>query len=98
MHIMGWLTDILPDFELTWSGVLGGLVLYLVTFMASTVVGAWLLIKLPATYFCDASPRGFWDERHPVLRWLGLLLQNLLAGLLVALGGILALPGIPGPG
>ena len=33
-----------------------------------------------------------------MLRWTGLLLKNLLGILLVALGGIMALPVIPGPG
>ena len=96
--MMVWLTESLYAFDLTWSGALWGLVLYLVTFIGSTVLGAWLLIKLPATYFCDASPRSFWSERPPVLRWTGLLLKNLLGVLLVVLGGIMVFPGIPGPG
>ncbi len=33
---MAWLTDILPDVDLTWSRVLWGLGLYLVTFLGST--------------------------------------------------------------
>jgi Putative transmembrane protein (PGPGW) len=96
--MMVWLTESLFAFDLTWSGVLWGLVLYLVTFLGSTVLGAWLLIKLPATYFCDASRRGFWSGRHPVLRWTGLLLKNVLGVLLVVLGVIMVFPGIPGPG
>ena len=55
-----WLTKILYDFDLTWSKVLWGLGLYLVTFLGSTVVVAWLVIRLPATYFCDAYPRDLW--------------------------------------
>jgi hypothetical protein len=92
------LTESLYAFDLTWSGVLWGLGLYLVTFIGSTVLVSWLLIKLPATYFCDASPRGFWSGRHPVLRWSGLLLKNLLGSLLAVLGSIMVFPGIPGPG
>lgn len=93
-----WLTKILYDFDLTWSKVLWGLGLYLVTFLGSTVVVAWLVIRLPATYFCDAHPRDVWGDRHPVLRWTGLLLKNLLGLLLVVLGGIMSLPVMPGPG
>src|SRR5262249_40735223 len=96
--MMAWLTDILNAFDLTWSTVLWGLGLYLVTFLGSTVVVAWLVTRLPATYFCDASPRDVGGERLPVLRWTGLLLKNLLGLLLVVLGGIMALPAIPGPG
>ena len=96
--MLEWLTQILYDFDLTWSKVLWGLGLYLVTFLSSTVVVAWLVIRLPATYFCDAYPRDVWGDRHPVLRWTGLLLKNLLGILLVVLGGIMSLPVIPGPG
>ncbi len=96
--MMAWLTEILYAFDLTWSKVLWGLVLYLVTFIGSTVVVAWLVIRLPATYFCDAYPRDVWGDRRPVLRWTGLLLKNLLGILLVVLGGIMSLPIIPGPG
>ncbi len=96
--MMVWLTESLYAFDLTWSGVLWGLVLYLVTFLVSTVLVALLLLKLPATYFCDASPLVFWNDRSPVLCWTGLLFKNLLGVLLVVLGGIMVFPGIPGPG
>jgi hypothetical protein len=93
-----WLTELLYAFDLTWNKVLWGLVLYVGTFIGSTVVVAWLVIRLPATYFCDASPRDIWGDRRPVLRWTGFLLKNLLGILLVMLGGIMSLPIIPGPG
>jgi hypothetical protein len=96
--MMVWLTEILYAFDLTWSKVLWGLGLYLVTFLGSTVVVAWLVIRLPSTYFCDTYPRAVWGDRHPGLRWTGLLLKNLLGVLLVVLGGIMAVPVIPGPG
>ena len=96
--MMEWLTASMSPLDLTWSKVLWGLGLYLVTFISSTVVGAWLLIRLPATYFCDAYPRDTWSHWHPVLRWIGLILKNLLGILLIVLGGIMALPVIPGPG
>src|SRR4029453_5916562 len=96
--MMTWLTEILYAFDLTWSKVLWGLVLYLGTLIGTTVVAAWLVIRLPSTYFCDASPRDVWGDRHPVLRWTGFLLKNLLGILLIVLGGIMSLPIIPGPG
>jgi len=73
-----WLTDILLAFGLTWSLVLWGLVSFLGMFIGSTAVMAFLLVKLPATYFCDASRRDFWGDQHPVLRWTGLFLKNRL--------------------
>jgi hypothetical protein len=96
--MLEWLMGILSPFNLTWSKVLWGLGLYVVTFLGSTVVVAWLLIRLPATYFCDAYPRDTWGGRHPGLRWIGLLVKNLLGVLLLVLGSVMALPLIPGPG
>ena len=43
--MMEWLAEILYAFDLNWSKVLWGLGLYLVTFIGSTVVVAWLLIQ-----------------------------------------------------
>ena len=97
-RMLEWLTAILSPLDLTWSKALWGLGLYLVMFIGSTVVVAWLVLRLPATYFCDADPRDPWGGRHPGLRWIGLLVKNLLGILLVVLGGIMALPVIPGPG
>ena len=96
--MMEWLIELLSTLDLTWSTVLWGLVLYLVAFLGSTVVTAWLVIRLPATYFCDAYPRDVWGDRRPGLHWTGVLLKNLLGILLVVLGGIMAVPVIPGPG
>jgi hypothetical protein len=96
--MIAWLIDILYALDLTWSKALWGLGLYLGTFLGSTVVVVWLVIRLPATYFCDTYLRDGWDGRHPVLRWAGVLLKNLLGVLLVVLGGIMAVPVIPGPG
>jgi hypothetical protein len=96
--MMAWLTDILYAFDLTWSKVLWGLGLYLGTFIGSTVVVAWVVLRLPATYFCEDYPRDTWGDRRPVLRWASFLLKNLLGILLVVLGGIMSLPVVPGPG
>jgi hypothetical protein len=96
--MMEWLLEILYSYNLTWNTVLWGLVFYLCTFLGSTVVVAWMVLRLPATYFCDAYPRDTWGDQRPWVRWAGILLKNLLGILLVMLGGIMALPIIPGPG
>lgn len=57
-----------------------------------------LLVRLPSNYFCHSRPRRFWTDRHPLIRWTGLVAKNLLGALAVVLGVILTLPGIPGPG
>jgi hypothetical protein len=55
-----------------------------------------LIIALPPTYFCD--DRRLWIDRHPLLRWIGILAKNLLGVAIIALGVLLSLPGIPGQG
>jgi hypothetical protein len=69
-----------------------------VTFVTSIAVTVFVLIKLPDTYFKASHGREFWVERHPVLRWGGLVVKNLLGAVLVLLGVVMSLPGVPGQG
>ena len=84
--------------ELTWTHVLCGALLFLIGLIGSIAVVVAVLIKLPATYFRDRHPPAFCAERHPVLRWSGLVGKNLLGILVILLGISLSLPGIPGQG
>jgi hypothetical protein len=68
------------------------------TFVFSLAITVLVLIKLPDTYFKASHGREFWVERHPVLRWGGLVGKNLLGAVLVLLGVIMSLPGVPGQG
>lgn len=69
-----------------------------VTFVTSIAITIFVLIKLPDTYFKASHGREFWVERHPVLRWGGLVVKNLLGAFLVLLGVVMSLPGVPGQG
>jgi hypothetical protein len=69
-------------------------VLSLVAFFGSIVVVGFLLVKLPATYFQDMESPDWWLERHPLLRWTGLVLKNVLGVVLIALGVVFLI----GPG
>jgi hypothetical protein len=83
---------------ITLRGVLLGVLLFVVTFAISLAIVSVILIKIPANYFQKDHPREFWADRHPVIRYLGLLGKNLLGVLLVALGILMSLPGVPGQG
>ena len=74
------------------------IVFSVVTFVASIAVTVFVLIKLPDTYFKASHGREFWVERHPALRWGGLVVKNLLGAFLVLLGVVMSLPGVPGQG
>ncbi|MEX0711149.1 MAG: hypothetical protein WD278_02290 [Pirellulales bacterium] len=94
----GWLADILSLLELTWSDLAWGVLVFVVASAGGLALVGFLLTRLSATYFCSSRPRGFWVDRHPLLRWTGLVLKNLAGGLLVILGIVLSMPALPGPG
>ena len=79
-------------------GLLWGFLIFIITFTVSIAITVVVLIKLPATYFKAEHGREFWVERHPVLRWGGLVVKNLLGAFLVLLGVVLSLTGVPGQG
>lgn len=86
-----------PD-SLDASDLLWAVGLFVVTFVVSLVIVGWLLAVLPATFFLDRHNREFWVDRHPILRWTGIVAKNLLGVGLVLVGVLLSMPGIPGQG
>lgn len=93
------IADLDPYLErLPWSQtMLLALGAFGLTFVASLVAVAAVVVRIPADYFCRerASPL---TERRSVLRWTGLIVKNVAGVLLVLLGLLLSLPGIPGQG
>lgn len=92
-RIIHWVIE-----DLTWGGVFFGALLFVVTIIGSLLAIGFLLVKLPATYFQDRHSRDFWVDRHPVLRFTARGGKNILGVILVVVGTILALPGVPGQG
>lgn len=83
---------------ITLHGVLLGVLLFVVTFSINLAIVSFVLIKIPADYFKKDNERAFLSERPPIVRYLGLVGKNLLGVLLVALGIVLSVPGVPGQG
>jgi hypothetical protein len=75
-----------------------GAALFVVAFAVSLAIISIILIKLPPTYFQQSHNRDFWIDRHPSIRWAGLIVKNTLGALLVLLGVVMAIPGVPGQG
>jgi hypothetical protein len=73
--------------------------MFVVTFLASLAVAAYVVVQLPATYFSQTHQPAisFW-EHHVVLRWSVRIFKNVLGAFLVVLGILLSLPGVPGQG
>lgn len=83
---------------ITWRSVLLGGLIFLVTFSISLAIVSVIMVKIPADYFKLDRPRDLWADRHPAVRLLGVLGKNILGVLLVALGIVMSLPGVPGQG
>jgi hypothetical protein len=91
--VIAWLRD-----ELTWGGVFLGVGLAVTTIAGSVLTAGILLIKVPPLYFQEFYARDPWSGRHPLIRVGGKVAKNLLGVLLLVLGVVLSLPGVPGPG
>jgi hypothetical protein len=90
------LADWLPD--LTWRNVGLGVLIVVVTFVVATGVVSFVVVKLPATYFHPDHDREVLKDKHPAIRWAGIICKNLAGVILIVLGVVMSLPGIPGPG
>ena len=84
--------------HVTVGGVLFAVGFMVVMLAGSVLVAGALLVKVPPLYFQDFHARDVWNDRHPVLRGVGKIGKNLLGVVLLGLGVLLSLPGVPGPG
>jgi hypothetical protein len=80
-----------------WQQGLLAASLFLVTFLGSLAAAAVVLVNLPADYF-QGNRHVPLPAGHPIVHWVGHILRNLLGLLLILLGLLLSLPGIPGQG
>jgi hypothetical protein len=84
--------------SISLRGVLLGLGLFIVTFAVNLAIVSFILVKLPANYFHKSHPRDLLPDSSPLVRLLAKIGKNVLGVLLVALGVVLSLPGVPGQG
>src|SRR5205814_3637307 len=56
-----------------------------------------LIVALPARYFVE-QPNWLLQSQPPLVRWTGIIGKNLLGLVLIILGALLSIPGIPGQG
>ena len=73
-----------------WVAAFSGLV-----FVGSLILVPWLVVRIPEDYFAKSRrPKIPFANQHPVLRWIGLIVKNLLGiGLILAGLAMLVLPG-----
>lgn len=82
----------------TWQSALVGVLLFVVSFAISLAIVSFILVKIPPDYFREDRPNEFWSGRHPAIRVIGIIGKNILGVLLVALGIVMSIPGVPGQG
>ena len=84
--------------QLTWSRIVLGVLLIVVTFLVTTGVVSFVVVKLPPTYFHPSHDRDLWSDRHRAIRWTGIIIKNLSGIVLILVGIVMAVPGVQGPG
>ena len=85
---------------LSWNGpdMIIGVVVFLLTFFGTIAVVAFVVVRLPPDYFESGVARPFMAHWAWPMRWIGFLAKNALGALVIAIGVILSLPGMPGQG
>jgi hypothetical protein len=92
--------DQLADFfsSITWRSVLIGASIFVGSFLANLAIVSIILVKLPANHFSKNRKTKFWSGPRPWLHAAKVIGKNIGGVLLVALGVVLSLPGVPGQG
>jgi uncharacterized membrane protein YesL len=92
-RVFAWVERFLKRGGLWWSlGISVGLAVLSLA-VATVVVVGW-----PADRFNGEGPTQHGKDAHVVVRALGFLARNLAGALLVIVGAVMALPGVPGQG
>ena len=92
--------DLLSDFVsgLTWQKILVGALIFLASFLVNLGIVSLILVKLPADHFSKSRKTKFWAGPRPAIHAAKVIGKNIAGVLLVALGIVLSLPGVPGQG
>ena len=92
--------NFLTDFflALTWRSILIGALIFVASFLINLGIVSLILVKLPADHFSKNRKTKFWAGPRPWLNAAKVIGKNIAGVLLVALGVVLSLPGIPGQG
>jgi len=94
------MTDFVSDIigNITWRSALIGALIFLVTFIVNLAIVTFILVKLPTDYFKKNRKTKFWAGPRPAVHAAKVIGKNLLGVLLIAVGIVLSLPGVPGQG
>lgn len=82
----------------SWQYIPAAILLFVASVIASFVIVIIIVVRLPADYFLPSATRRLGMDRHPVVRFVLHTVKNLLGLLLILLGIVQSVPGIPGQG
>lgn len=88
------LTTFVQDNKLAlwWIAVVSGLL-----FIGCLLIVPWLVVRIPFDYFLpNRRPKTPFADRHPALRWTGLIVKNLVGVVLIVAGLVMLI--LPGQG
>jgi hypothetical protein len=91
-----WLTDYWAS--LTWTGILTTVGLFVLSLTISFVALAIVAVKIPSNYFSSHYQQDFLPNSSWIVRWGATIAKNALGVILILLGVVLSVPGIPGQG
>jgi len=83
---------------ITWQSALLGVLIFLVTFIFNLAIVSFILVKLPTDYFKKNHQPSLWSGPRPAVNAAKVIGKNLLGVVLVLVGIVLSLPGVPGQG
>ncbi len=91
---MEWLSDIWSS--LTLGRILLGVLIFLVSLIASVLIVGVVIVKIPENYFSSHYQQDFLPNSRWLTRWGAVIAKN-VAGLMLVIAGIIMLIG-PGQG
>jgi hypothetical protein len=94
------MTDLFSELMglITWQSALIGVLIFIVTFAFNLAIVSFILVKLPTDYFKKDHRPSLWSGPRPALNAAKVIGKNLLGVVLVLVGIVLSLPGVPGQG
>lgn len=94
------MTDLFSELVglITWQSALIGVLIFLGTFLFNLAIVSFILVKLPTDYFKKDHRPSLWSGPRPTLNATKVIGKNLLGVVLVLVGIVLSLPGVPGQG
>lgn len=83
---------------ITWKSALIAALIFVISFVGSLAIVSFVLVKLPRDYFKESHKTSLWSGPNPALHAAKVIGKNILGGLLVIVGIVMSVPGIPGQG